>query len=712
MRATCGLRSLSSVPAVLILFALLLTPSHAAYSSPLVYAVNNCSAGGNCDHGSTSVVDVDTASQIGTVPVGIGPIAVAMGVDGSRVYVANTCVLGIDYVCNGLIEGSVSVIDTSSFSVLKTIPVGWSPAAMVVSPDGKRLYASDFFTYPNEISVIDTLTNTLKRNIFFRQGAGPKGIAISPDGKRLYVIVGWCVTTACRNRLAVVNARTGHVLWVTEVGWYALHVVLSPDGRRAYVVNQCSDFQCLNNGTVSVIDTGNGRVIATVPVGDLPLNLAMSPDGGLVYVSNDCANCNNGSISVIDTATNAVVNSIPIPINEGYLPQHVTVTPDGRRLYVADLAEANSLGGADHSAVTIIDPSAATVIGAVTLSGTDAYGIATAPGALIALNSKAVGQLGEQMSGTVPALINRTSCTTTDSLVQGPPRGNVNFDGTTGAWTYTPPSATYSGTGTFTWRATAPASCTAADNPIDPVSNTAAVSIRLHPQMSGLADVSLKAGASATDTYSLAGTPPFRHVFASSNATVLPPGGMSAAKPAACGSGNNHLTCTVDIAAAPAVGTATMTVTAVDSSGVTASQSVLVTVTKPAPPSISGLTNLTATPPAASVAVPFKVGGLGALKVTAVSSNTNLLPNWNISGAGACSAAGSCELQLLTVGNRTGTSTVTMTVSDSFGQSSQSSFRLAVKSPNSGGGGAFNIEWLVLLAGLYWAGLRRRRLRP
>jgi autotransporter-associated beta strand protein/YVTN family beta-propeller protein len=70
-------------------------------------------------------------------------------------------------------------------------------------------------------------------------------------------------------------------------------------------------------GTVSVINTATNTVVSTITVGISPLGISVTPDGKYVYVAN--SNINNGDngplvgiVSVISTATNTVVGSIPV----------------------------------------------------------------------------------------------------------------------------------------------------------------------------------------------------------------------------------------------------------------------------------------------------------------------------------------------------------------------------------------------------------------
>ena len=65
--------------------------------------------------------------------------------------------------------------------------------------------------------------------------------------------------------------------------------------------------------TVSVIDTARNKVTATVDVGYKysPYGIAVTPDGKKLYVADRDIN----GVSVIDTSTNTVTATVPVGIN-------------------------------------------------------------------------------------------------------------------------------------------------------------------------------------------------------------------------------------------------------------------------------------------------------------------------------------------------------------------------------------------------------------
>jgi YVTN family beta-propeller protein len=79
----------------------------------------------------------------------------------------------------------VSVIDTATNRVNRTIPVGKVPVGVAVSPDERQVYVTN--RYSDSVSVIDTATNRVDRTV--PVGRGPLGVAVSLDSNRSQVYV-------------------------------------------------------------------------------------------------------------------------------------------------------------------------------------------------------------------------------------------------------------------------------------------------------------------------------------------------------------------------------------------------------------------------------------------------------------------------------------------------------------------------------------------
>lgn len=150
----------------------------------------------------------------------------------------------------------------------------------------------------NTVSVIDTATYAIVTTV--PVGNGPYGVAVSRMGERIYV------TNRTSNDVTVIDGTANVPVATISVGVSPVGIAVTSDGRRAYVANSGSN-------SVSVIDTSTNAVTATVSVGDFPFGVAVNPAGTRTYVTNRTS----GLISVIDIATNTIVPTVGLPCYDG-----------------------------------------------------------------------------------------------------------------------------------------------------------------------------------------------------------------------------------------------------------------------------------------------------------------------------------------------------------------------------------------------------------
>ena len=178
----------------------------------------------------------------------------------------------------------------------------------------------------------------------------PGGLTFSADGSTLYVAL------QGQNALAVVNVATKTVTATIPVGVAPYDVVLSADGKSAYVSNEggrpagtgdantdlsygtpvvigsptALGGSASRTGTVSVVNLASAAQTLTIPTGLQPTAELVSPDGKTLYV----ADTNSDQITEIDTATDTVANTIavtPFPqAPNGSSPDALAMLPDGR----------------------------------------------------------------------------------------------------------------------------------------------------------------------------------------------------------------------------------------------------------------------------------------------------------------------------------------------------------------------------------------------
>src|SRR5215211_5229812 len=103
------------------------------------------------------------------------------------------------YVINTF-GNTVSVIDVATNTVVATVPVGSTPAAVAVTPDGTFAYVIHF---NSTVSVIDSATNTVVATV--PVGSGSRAIAITPDGALAYI------TNASDGTVSVIDTATNTV---------------------------------------------------------------------------------------------------------------------------------------------------------------------------------------------------------------------------------------------------------------------------------------------------------------------------------------------------------------------------------------------------------------------------------------------------------------------------------------------------------------------
>jgi YVTN family beta-propeller protein len=224
-----------------------------------LYAAHNQASDGGAS-GAVSVIDIACATTVATVAVN-DVAALAISPDGSRLYV-------VSYDRRTYCQypaGWLTIIDTASHAVVKTIAVGARPETVTASPDGAYLYITHYDTC--SVSAVNLKTESATA-VALRDA--PLAVVFSPDSAHAYV----------RNvrSLTVIDTTTNDADDI-DTGDLPRGLQPSPDGKRAYVTN-------FGDGTLSVVDTITNSVATTVDVPGYPEAVAVSPDGERIYVGD------------------------------------------------------------------------------------------------------------------------------------------------------------------------------------------------------------------------------------------------------------------------------------------------------------------------------------------------------------------------------------------------------------------------------------------
>lgn len=260
---------------------------------------------------------------------------------------------------------ALHIIDVASRTLKQTISIGNSFVGVGFAPAGDRIWVGGGASNDVKTFKVQGDGSFVADGTIGISNAAPSGLTLNADGSRLYVALNMT------HEVAVVDTATRAIVRRVPVGIYPYTTVMSADGSKVYVSNWGGKVSGTNDvtdgmfpvvvdqrtgipvsGTVSVLDTASNTVVKTIDVGLHPCGMALSPDGSRVYVTN----ANSDTVSVIDTAADAVTKTIQVgQIGPGRVPvlgsspNAVTVSPDGRALYVANAAE---------NAIAVVDPDA------------------------------------------------------------------------------------------------------------------------------------------------------------------------------------------------------------------------------------------------------------------------------------------------------------------------------------------------------------------
>lgn len=264
---------------------------------------------------------------------------------------------------------TVSVLDAASFKVLTSVRVGKMPHNVQVAPDGKVVWVTSngepdadavpghqemkkeahaAMAKPGAVWLIDSETNAVIAKI--PVGLHPAHVVLTPDGRFAYI------TNGGDNSVTVIDAAARSVVATIPVGKFPHGLRFAPDGRQAYVAN-------LKGGTVSVIDVASHKEVAQIPVGKGPAQVGFTPDGRLAFVSLS----EERAVAVIDPATRKVTGKMSV----GTVPIQLSATPDSRTLLVANQGSRSKPG----NTVSMIDLQTLKLVKTV-VTGSGAHGVA------------------------------------------------------------------------------------------------------------------------------------------------------------------------------------------------------------------------------------------------------------------------------------------------------------------------------------------------
>jgi len=235
-------------------------------------------------------VDLRTGREAARVQVPGGVGQFVMTRDGRTLYVlsGDSGLYPVD-VATGRVEKALAAPDY----VLE------SAVTMVLSPDGGTLWiatnedgpdASDVLS--GAVTPVSTRTGTAGASI--KVGWTPAALAITPDGRTLYAAIDGLsgIGQLAPNAVDVIDTAAGQLRATLRWRVAPVYLLMAPDGATVWAVSVVDDRISMAENTITAIDVASGRPGPSFhPSGwlnsyaDGPAGVAMSPDGRSLFVT-------------------------------------------------------------------------------------------------------------------------------------------------------------------------------------------------------------------------------------------------------------------------------------------------------------------------------------------------------------------------------------------------------------------------------------------
>ncbi|HEX8430153.1 MAG TPA: cytochrome D1 domain-containing protein [Longimicrobium sp.] len=216
---------------------------------------------------------------------------------------------------------AVLVVGLESGTIDRVLATGEQGSHMlVVSPDGKRIYTANIFS--GSVTALDASGATPARSV--PVAAQTEGIALSPDGRRIWV------GSNAANTITVLDAATLAPIDTLPSPGLPYRLAVTSDGSRVVVPNpmlnavRIFDARAMRETALVQLPPREGRAPAPGEDGGAsPVGIVLSPDGRTAYVALQ----GRDQVGVLDVATGRVKGYF----DTGAGPDGIAYAARGRR---------------------------------------------------------------------------------------------------------------------------------------------------------------------------------------------------------------------------------------------------------------------------------------------------------------------------------------------------------------------------------------------
>jgi len=244
---------------------------------------------------SVHTIDARDGHLLNIVPVGHTPASVVVSMQTGRVFVVRYA---------GTVSTKLDVLNSSSGGVRRTLTVPGQAMRMAVDEVANHVFVASWSPVGlnGSVSMLDARTGLIVRTVAV--GRMPGALAIDERTGRVFVV------NRQSNSVSVLDARTGSVLRTTLVGRASLAVTVDDRISRAFILS--------STGSMAVLDTMSGRVLQTLSIGQRASAMAMDARHARVIIAHTALLDNkghatgNGWVSELDAVTGRVLRVVPV----------------------------------------------------------------------------------------------------------------------------------------------------------------------------------------------------------------------------------------------------------------------------------------------------------------------------------------------------------------------------------------------------------------
>jgi YVTN family beta-propeller protein len=226
---------------------------------------DTCSPASGYDTSFLSRINLSTKKIDAIYPVGSVPKVVKITPDNKYLLVSNWC------------SYTVTIISVETGKTVTSIRIGRYPRGIAITKDSRYAYVAEMGGANIHRIDLSDFSQTL-----IPVGPNPRAVVLSPDGTKLYV------TMNVSGRVQAWDLVVGKSIKSVKTGLAARSLDISSDGSALFVVN-------FNSDTVSKVRSSDMKVLQTLKVCNEPIGVTYDSSTNRTWVA-----CYGGSLKVYE----------------------------------------------------------------------------------------------------------------------------------------------------------------------------------------------------------------------------------------------------------------------------------------------------------------------------------------------------------------------------------------------------------------------------